>query len=68
MAMLLNGLHILRLQLAVAALLLVVGVSLKLHLTHSFGLYGPVLGTIVAFVLIVCIAETFFIHHLLRKL
>lgn len=67
MAMLLNGLHILRLQLAVAALLLVLGISLKLYLTHSVGLYGPVLGTIIAFVLIVCISETFFIYHLLKK-
>lgn len=68
MAMLLNGLRILRLQLVVAGLLLVLGVSLKLYLTQSFGLYGPVIGSIVAFVLIVCIAETFFIHQLLRKL
>ena len=68
MAMLLNGLRILRLQLVVAALLLVLGVSLKLYLTQSFGLYGPVLGSIVAFVLIVCVAETFFIHQLLRRL
>ena len=67
MAMLLNGLHVLRLQLVVAALLLVIGVVLKLYLTHSVGLYGPVLGTILAFVLIVCIAETIFIHQLLRK-
>lgn len=67
MAMLLNGLRILRLQLVVAALLLVLGVGLKVYLTQSFGLYGPVLGTIFAFVLIVCIVETIFIHQLLKN-
>lgn len=67
MAMLLNGLHILGLQLAVASTMLIIGTGLKIYLADSIGLYGPLIGTIIAFTLIVCVTETVFIHRLLKR-
>jgi O-antigen/teichoic acid export membrane protein len=67
MAMLLNGLHILHLQLAVASMMLTLGTGLKLYLAGKIGIYGPIMGTIIAFALIVGITETLFIDRLLKR-
>ncbi|MCQ8897394.1 hypothetical protein NQT62_13210 [Limnobacter humi] len=67
MAMLLNGLQILHLQIAVASVMLIVGTGLKIYLAGSIGLYGPIIGTIISFTLIVGITETVFIHRLLKS-
>lgn len=67
MAMLLNGLRIVRLQLIVAFLLLICGSVLKIYLASSIGLLGPLLGTIIAFTLIVGFGETFYINRIFGR-
>ena len=64
MAMLLNAMRVVRFQLLVALALLVVGLLLKLELSERSGLYGPILGTVVAFVIAVAVPETIFIRKL----
>ncbi len=65
MAMLLNAKRMIRLQVIVASCLLCAGTLLKLSVTSHLGIYGPVAATIVAFVAIVAIPETYIIRRLL---
>jgi O-antigen/teichoic acid export membrane protein len=65
MAMLLNAARIVRLQLFIALALLVFGIGLKIYLSTPLGVYGPLVGTIVSFTLVVAVYETRYIHQLL---
>lgn len=65
MAVLLNAARVIRLQLVIALLLLTLGTALKIYLSTPLGIYGPLLGTIVTFTLVVALYETHYIHKLL---
>jgi uncharacterized BrkB/YihY/UPF0761 family membrane protein len=67
MAMLLNGLQVLRLQIISAVLLLCLGTLFKLYLTTYVGIYGPVIGTIAGFLIFVFISQTLFIKKLFER-
>lgn len=67
MAMLLNAMRIIRLQVFTALLLLIVGTTAKIWLANRFGLYGPLIATVGVFVLIVAIPQTYFINNMLAK-
>lgn len=65
MAMLLNAARVIRLQLVIALLLVTFGTALKIYFAPRLGIYGPLLGTIVTFTLVVALYETHYIHKLL---
>lgn len=67
MAMLLNAARIVRLQLVITSALLIVGVGLKIYLSVPLGIYGPLVGTIVSFTLVVALYETRYVHQLLTS-
>ena len=68
MAMLLNAMRIVRFQVAIALTLLVLGLALKVLLAGTFGIYGPLIATIVAFSLIVVVPETRYIERLWKRM
>ena len=66
MAMLLNGCNVVKFQLAVSVSMVVVNVPLSIALLDPLGIAGPVVGTVVAQLVVVLIPALFFIHRLLK--
>lgn len=68
MAMLLNGLHILRFQIATAVVMAALNVSLSIALASSMGVAGVILGTVIAYPISTLLPLGWYVPRLLRRL
>lgn len=68
MAMLLNGLHILRFQIVTAVVMAVLNVSLSIFLASRIGVAGVILGTVIAYPVATLIPLSLYLPRLLGRL
>lgn len=68
LAMLLNGLHILRFQIATAVVMAALNVSLSIFLAGRIGVAGVILGTVIAYPISTLVPLGVYVRRLLRRL
>jgi O-antigen/teichoic acid export membrane protein len=68
MAMLLNGLRLLRVQVMTAVAMAILNVSLSILLTAQFGVAGVIFGTVIAYATATLIPLSFYVPRVLRQL
>ena len=68
MAMLLNGLHLLRVQVATAVVMAALNVTLSILLTMQIGVAGVIYGTVIAYTVATLIPLGIYLPRALRKL
>ncbi len=68
MAMLLNGLHVLRFQIATAVVMATLNVALSIFLASRIGVAGVIVGTLIAYPISTLIPLGIYVPRLLRRL